>query len=719
MAVVFRRQEALWRRLAAINEDEVGRREKLEVEVQGWLPEGATVELENVTGWEGSEEPLRAEFSVEIPNFTVKTGRRLLLAWTAPVSAGVPKWLRALAQVSLPDYSEDTDAVMLLDEKVTTVEDNGEINTRYRRAYKILRSQGRKHGHLVVYFDNERQLTSLKAWSISAQGKEYEVKEKDAVETSIFGGALYQDTRRKALGIPAAEPGNVIGYEYEQKGRSFVLQDRWLFQYPQPVHRARYALELPAAWEFEELWVNYPAQEPQQAGKNRWVWELEDIPAVESEPLMPPWRAVAGWLAVNFYPRREDLRAKSHANWHDVGLWYAELAAGRRQATPEIRDKVAELTSGAATELEKLRELAKFVQQKVRYVAIEIGIGGYQTHSARDVFANLYGDCKDKATLLSTMLREIGIESYYVLINSRRGVLAREFPSMLNFNHVILAIRLPEHVPTSNLYSVREHERLGRLLFFDPTDRLTRLGYLPAGEQANFGLLVTDEGSELVKLSLLRANSNRLLRVAKLQLSPTGTLTGVVQEIRWGVPAVYLRAQLLATEGLERHKVLEDFLANSLGDFVLRSAEVENLEEFDEVLVVRYRFEAQNYAKAAGKLLLVRPRVLGEKSTDLLERKERKHPLVFSSTTQQSDIFEIHLPSGYTVDEIPPGLAVDSDFAEYRSQVEVEGDVLKYRRTYTIKDVLVPIERLGELKDFFRQVADDERQSAVLQRSAP
>ena len=98
----------------------------------------------------------------------------VLLAWTAPVSAGVPKWLRGLAHVSLPDYSEDTDAVMLLDEKVTTVEDNGKINTRYRRAYKILRPQGRKHGLVVVYIDNETQLTSLKAWSISAQGKEYD-----------------------------------------------------------------------------------------------------------------------------------------------------------------------------------------------------------------------------------------------------------------------------------------------------------------------------------------------------------------------------------------------------------------------------------------------------------------------------------------------------------------------------------------------------------------
>ncbi len=80
---------------------------------------------------------------------------------------------------------------------------------------------------------------------------------------------------------------------------------------------------------------------------------------------------------------------------------------------------------------------------------------------------------------------------------------------------------------------------------------------------------------------------------------------------------------------------------------------------------------------------------------------------------------EITLPTGYRVDELPPAVDLVNDFVEYHSQTEVEGNTLRFRRTYVIKDVQVPAERLGELKDFFRQVAADERHIAVLQRSAP
>ena len=551
------------------------------------------------------------------------------------------------------------------------------------------------------------------------EGKEYEVKEKDAVETSPFGYVLYEDTRFKLLKIPVAEPGSVVGYEYEQKHRPYILQDTWSFQDEIPLRRVRFVLELPADWEFQTHWINHPAPEPQAAGKNRWVWELANIPAVEREPSKPPWQAVAGWLAVNFYPRRESLREKAIGSWPDLGRWYAKLTAGRRRATPEIQQKVAELTSTAPTLPDKLRALAAFVQRKVRYVAIEIGIGGYQPHPASEVFANLYGDCKDKATLLSAMLREIGIESHYVLIHTSRGSVVPQFPSGLSFNHAILAIRLPPEVATPGLYAVLEHERLGRMLFFDPTDRITPLGYLPPTLQASYGLLVTAEGGDLVELPLLPPPTNRLLRVAKMELSPTGRLDGTVQEIRWGAPATRRRAQFLEAPAAERSKVLERFLSGFLAGSSLLSFEVENLEDFDKTLVLSYRFAAINYAQAAGDLLLVRPRVLGRKRYDLLEGEKRKHPVEFLGTTLQSDIYEIALPEGYEVDELPPAVEINSPVGTYRSQLEIEGNILHYRRNYEIKDVRVPVERLEQLKKFYRRVAADERNSAVLKRSAP
>jgi len=88
-------------------------------------------------------------------------------------------------------------------------------------------------------------------------------------------------------------------------------------------------------------------------------------------------------------------------SWDDMGLWQAGLARGRRDVSPEIKQKVAALTASATTPLEKMRAIASFAQREIRYVGLELGIGGYQPHPAPQIFAHRYGDCKDEATLVS------------------------------------------------------------------------------------------------------------------------------------------------------------------------------------------------------------------------------------------------------------------------------------------------------------------------------
>ena len=630
-------------------------------------------------------------------------------------SAAAPEWLRALAREPVASYPAETIAVILLDERIVSVDDKGQMKTLYRRAYRILRPEGRELGYFAVHFDLETKLTFMKAWTIPAAGKEYEVKEKDAVEIGQFGD-MYSDLRSKVLRIPAAEPGNVIGYEYEQAHRPYVYEDRWLFQDQLPVRRARFVLQLAPGWEFRDVWFNHPEQKAQGSGST-WVWELRDLPGVEIQPEMPPWRAVAGWMAVRYFSSSSTQAQKSHSNWSDMGAWYSSLTQGRRQATPEIKEKVAELTANAPTTLDKMKALAAFAQRDIRYVAIEIGIGGLQPHAAAEIFKNRYGDCKDKATILSSMLGEIGIESYYVLINTNRGVVTSGHPPALAFNHVILAMRLPDDVPDATLFSAQQHAQLGRVLYFDPTDDITPLGHLPTYLQANHGLLVAGDGGELVGLPLQPPPTNRLYRVGKLTLSPAGTLSGDVQEVRWGAPAASRRSQFLNAKGEDRQKVLESFLTAFLGGFLLTQATAENLERFDETLVLHYGFTANNYAKRAGNLMMVRPRVLGQKSSDVMEGKERKYPVEFDALSLETDMFEITLPPGYKLDELPPPVEVDYGFAAYRSKVELDGSVLRYQREYQVKEVKVPTERLADLKKFYRQIAADERASAVLQRT--
>jgi hypothetical protein len=644
-----------------------------------------------------------------------------LLAIPLVGRAAVPEWLRAAARLTLPTYSAETDAVVLLDEGTTVVKEDGDIETTSREAIRILRPEGKHYGVMAIPFDNETRLTYLKGWSIGAKGEEYEVKEKDAVESAQFDGMiLYSDDRMKTLSIPGVEPGVVIGFEYVHKERPTIDQAVWYLQRGIPVVRSHFTLRLPPGWEFATTWVNYPEQKPIVESSHETTWEIQNLPAIEWEPMMPSVRAIAGRLAITFFSQQTRAAQKSHMSWQDVGKWYGGLVGDRRQASPGIKSKTQELTSHAAGSQAKIQALSEFVQKYIRYVAIEIGIGGFQPHPAADIYSNLYGDCKDKATLLSSMLREAGIDSYYIVVHTHRGSVAPEFPTPLTFNHVILAIKLPDDISPETYFATLQHPKLGRLLIFDPTDTTTPVGALRGDLQDNNALLVTGDGGDLIRLPLLAPGLNRLLRSATLTLKPDGSLEGGIQEIRWGDHAGRLRDRLIDATAADRQKVMEELVSQYLGGVAFQQAEVLDLEDFSKPLVLRYRFVARNYAKTAGNLLLVRPRVIGgARSSGLLEGKERKNPVEFRSPSLESDLVDITLPPGYQVDELPPATTADCGFLEYKSNVKMEGNVLKYQRNYSVKSLLVPMDKLPELKTFYRQVAGDERNNAVLKRIAP
>ena len=149
-----------------------------------------------------------------------------------------------------------------------------------------------------------------------------------------------------------------------------------------------------------------------------------------------------------------------------MGLWYVNLVQGRRDVSPDLKQAVLNMTSSSPTLLKKMQVIANFVQHDIRYVAIELGIGGFQPHPAAEVYTHRYGDCKDKATLMSAMLHEIGVDSYYVIINASRGAVTSSTAAHVGgFNHAILAIKLPEGLNDLSLVAVRNDPRYGRLSF--------------------------------------------------------------------------------------------------------------------------------------------------------------------------------------------------------------------------------------------------------------
>jgi Domain of Unknown Function with PDB structure (DUF3857)/Transglutaminase-like superfamily len=646
--------------------------------------------------------------------------------WAAAGDKHAPDWMHALVNAPLPAHDEKTEAVLLYSEDVLTVQPDGKLKGTLRRAYKILRPEGRHYGFAHQNYDSETRITNMRGWCIPAQGKDYEVTEKDAIDQTPWGeagGVLVEDIHRKTLWIPAPDPGSIVGFEIEHEDRPYVLQDEWEFQRMVPVREARYTLQLAPGWEYKAFWINHPEVAPTAMGSSQWQWRVNDVAAIKPEEDMPPMAAIAGRMIVSLFPPGRGAQEKGFANWNDVGAWDTKLHNGRRDASPEIKLEVAKLTAAAPTVLDKMRALAHFLQREIRYVGIELGIGGYQPHAARDSFAHRYGDCKDKATLLSSMLREIGVESYPVLINMGRNIITPDMPPQSWFNHEILAIRLPDGVTDPSLLAIRQHAKLGRLLIFDPTNDLVPFGQLPGYLQGNYGLLDVPDQSELIELPRLAASTNGIERAAHLDLKSDGTLAGDVKEVRRGDYAFWSREELrTATTQADRVKPLESLLTHSLGTFRLTKASVSNLEQIDQPFILNYSIVAANYAKSAGNLLLVRPRVVGSKSSALLETKEaRTNDVILKGLfdsdegpRRDSDTFEITLPPGFEVDDLPPPINAEYSFASYHSKTDVQGNILRYTRTFEVKELSVPLKQVDELKKLYRIIASDERNAAVL-----
>jgi len=189
-----------------------------------------------------------------------------------------------------------------------------------------------------------------------------------------------------------------------------------------------------------------------------------------------------------------------------------------------------------------------------------------------------------------------------------------------------------------------------------------------------------------------------------------------VKEARLGERASSERWRLRTiTKDTDRIKPIEELLSNSLANFSITHASLQNLQQTDQPFGFNYSFESQNYAKNAGNLLLVRPRVIGSKVLGFLETKEpREFAIELEEPTRDTDTFEITIPAGFAVDDLPPPVDADYSFASYHSKTVVNGNIVGYTRTFELKELSVPVNKAEDLRKFYRIIAGDERNTVVL-----
>jgi hypothetical protein len=631
-------------------------------------------------------------------------------------SSGVPDWVRAEAQQALPTFSSSTKSVVLLDERTYTVNANGQATEHVRYVVKILRPQGRDDAYPFVTFDKDRKLLSMHVWSIDAAGKEYAVKDNEMMEIGHpgEGGELYDDEKARVANPPGRDPGGIVAYEYERRERPYVAETNWFFQDDTPRIHQNFTLVLPAGYTYTTAWANHDPIKAIDLENQHYRWEMNNESAIDLErvPMRPSVSALAARMTVHY--TGPGLAVAPESTWQEIGQWYDGLARDRETPTPEIAAKAAELVAGKTDFYERAEAIGDFVQQKIRYFVIELGIGGYQPHPAGAIFKGRYGDCKDKATLLAAMLGSAGMHSDIVLVDTNRGFVNPDAPSIMG-NHAIAAIEIPKGYESPKLHSVVTTQSGKRYLIFDPTWERTPFGQIENDLQGSYGTLVEGAQSQLIQIPVMAPELNTLKRKASFQLSADGSLKGTVEDRRFGDIADRRRRQYEHDDAKKRDEYLGRVIGRDLMAVSLSDVKIGNLEAINKELTTDYSVQASHYASSTGPLLMVRPRVIGSFALDV-DRKPRKVPIDLEETMLASDEFDIELPEGYVVDELPDPVKEDMGFATYQSSTVVQGNKLHYTRTYTVRQVTLPAGKYGELQRLAGAIAADESSQVVLKK---
>ncbi|HEY3707719.1 MAG TPA: transglutaminase, partial [Terracidiphilus sp.] len=195
-----------------------------------------------------------------------------------------------------------------------------------------------------------------------------------------------------------------------------------------------------------------------------------------------------------------------------------------------------------------------------------------------------------------------------------------------------------------------------------------------------------------------------------------GTLTGSLDAVHTGPEGGDLRSFLKYTDEKERREYWEKRIARDLPGVSLTSFQFVQTPALDKPLEFHYKLTASQYAHTAGTLLLVRPRVVGSMSR-AFDDKPRLVPIDLDATGRWHDSYDITLPEGYEVDEMPDPVDVDMGFASYHSTVTAKGNMLHYEREYVVKQVQIPADKAVAFRKLQSAILMDEKGTAVLKKA--
>ena len=619
----------------------------------------------------------------------------LALLITREVPAQIPGY------TGHPEFAvQDIDPSLLLDSQVVVrvneiefqVQSVGRAVERRRRVLTVLGANGREAGRLAVPHDSFRRLRKIEGSILDAEGKQ--IRKSQRSDTEEFSGvsdfSLYDDSRRTEISLMHDRYPYTVVIEYEIEHRGYISWPTW---YPldsdASVEWSQFRIIVPYGRTFR-IEADESLGEPliiDEGARISHIWTASSITYTKPEPMGPPiWQQYPSVAVAPDEFEIGGVRGKL-TSWQEFGKWYGELARGRDRLPESTRADVARIREESHSEHDLVRRLYQYMQERTRYVSVQLGIGGWQPFDAAYVVSRGYGDCKALTNFLFSLLQEAEVKSYPALIRAERyrDRVTPDFP-VNRFNHVILMVELSESQDT---------------LWLEATDTSAPFGYIGAANEDRWALVVDQDGGQLIRTPRSNAADNLQHRTGRLTLTEDGQVRASVVTTFTGDQQARIRPLASATAKDQDQWINR---ALNIGDYHVIESNFNEIAARTESSTLSIELLIPRFASPAGSRLIFQPNVM-ERSTYVPPRLEERGQEVILSSYPYHDIDSLVyvVPEGFFVEAVPEGVLLEEGFARFETSYEVmEDGTLVFRRELRLSETTLP----ANLYDAYRAFSD-------------
>jgi hypothetical protein len=615
----------------------------------------------------------------------------------AAPATSAPDWLMAANHVDLGHFGDGSAAVVVGEWTDFSVDAAGKFTLTERSAIRVLnRKSAERYLNAEGFENNDTKVTSIQTWAIDSAGHVTQSSKKDLVMGAAYADfIMFADDRVKMIPAPGAEDGSLVGYEVVSQGRIPINGEQFQIEKEIPVHQGELHLSVPTG--SMHWFSNHPDRmEVVEQSEHSATIRVVNRPGIPEEPSAPPLRSLALVVAVNYDPQG----ASAIKSWDDAGRIYHPISVPAEKPDTGIASQVEALIAGKSDTLSKIDALYNYVSREVRYVAIEIGVGGYQPHPAPDVFKNKYGDCKDKATLLMTMLDHIGLHGYPALVGTREGAEADpNVPTLATFDHFIVALPVPASLrPAVEKFPAYDPQT--QILWIDPTSEYDPLGQLPEMDQGVFSLISYPDHGDLRKIPEPSPVENRIEYNAHVQLQADGTGAADVEVKYWGTNNSDRHAFYRGRSEENMRKVFENRVSRYVNQAAFRQASIAGVEDSRQQIAEKFSFSGDFSTASTGDSWFFQPLFLSGIDVPEFGPRPRQLPLDIGTPEQIRVEYTIELPIGMKIDRVPEKTEIKSEFGAIEVGYSVSGNTLHATRTVSYTQSRISPEKYPAFRDF-------------------